>query len=451
MSKSYLVTGGTGFIGSSLVRRLIIDGHSVRVLDSNLRGNPRRLHDVLADIDLVEADIRDPVAVERACRGMDSVVHLAYINGTEFFYTKPELVLDVAVNGMMNVLNGCRQAGLPELILASSSEVYQTPPVIPTDEAVSLSVPDPLNPRYSYGGGKIISELLAINYGRSYLERVIIFRPHNVYGPDMGWEHVIPQFLMRMKELCKKPEDPVRFPVQGTGKESRSFVFVDNFTDGVIKVLERGEHLGIYNIGTMEEITVERLAQLVADYYGRRVEIVPGNLTEGSTKRRCPDIAKLSLLGYQPRYSLREGLAITAEWYHRNTKDIQRSIDNQGAGAMTSRTKSVAGTNSSVVVENCQICGNAELEQILFLGYLPPVNKMNPIGEKAHEQASYPAQLLYCPRCHLVQLGLIVDPQVLFPSEYPYTSSTTKILRRISPNFIRTAKPSWNWEPMIWS
>jgi hypothetical protein len=96
---------------------------------------------------------------------------------------------------------------------------------------------------------------------------------------------------------------------------------------------------------------------------------------------------------------------------------------------MTNRTKSVAGTNSSAVVENCQVCGNGSLEPIIFLGYLPPVNRMNTIGEKPHEQASYPAQLLYCPRCHLVQLGLIVDPQVLFPAEYPYTSSTTKILR----------------------
>lgn len=86
-------------------------------------------------------------------------------------------------------------------------------------------------------------------------------------------------------------------------------------------------------------------------------------------------------------------------------------------------------TGSSVVVKKCQVCGYDKLEPILFLGYLPPVNQMRMIGEKPHEQPSYPAQLLYCPKCHLVQLGLIVDPKILFPSEYPYTSSTTKILR----------------------
>jgi len=93
------------------------------------------------------------------------------------------------------------------------------------------------------------------------------------------------------------------------------------------------------------------------------------------------------------------------------------------------KSKLAFGTGSSVVVEKCQICGYEKLEPIMFLGYLPPVNKLNKIGEKPKEQPSYPAQLLYCTKCHLVQLGLIVDPKILFPAEYPYTSSTTKILR----------------------
>lgn len=87
------------------------------------------------------------------------------------------------------------------------------------------------------------------------------------------------------------------------------------------------------------------------------------------------------------------------------------------------------GTGSSVVVKRCQVCGFAKLTPILFLGFLPPVNKMQNIGEQPYEQPSYPAEWLYCPRCHLVQLGLVVDPQILFPPEYPYTSSTTRVLR----------------------
>ncbi len=93
------------------------------------------------------------------------------------------------------------------------------------------------------------------------------------------------------------------------------------------------------------------------------------------------------------------------------------------------KNKSVFGTGSSVVVENCQICNNSNLKSVLFLGYLPPVNQLHPIGSKPKEQPSYPAELIYCPKCHLVQLGLVVDPQVIFPKEYPYTSGTTKVLR----------------------
>ena len=88
-----------------------------------------------------------------------------------------------------------------------------------------------------------------------------------------------------------------------------------------------------------------------------------------------------------------------------------------------------AGTGSSVVVDRCQVCDNPDLQSALFIGYLPPVNQMRPIGHRPHEQPAYPAEFLYCPRCELVQIGLIVDPAVLFPPEYPYTSGTTKILR----------------------
>ena len=92
-------------------------------------------------------------------------------------------------------------------------------------------------------------------------------------------------------------------------------------------------------------------------------------------------------------------------------------------------TKLAAGSGSSVVVNNCQVCNFDELKSVMFVGYLPPVNQMHPVGERPSEQPAYPAELLYCPRCQLVQLGLIVDPNILFPPEYPYTSGTTKILR----------------------
>ena len=311
-----LVTGGSGFIGSGLVKALLSAGYSVRVLDDNSRGNPRRLADVAKNIEFIAGDIRDAAAVEAAAQGMDEVHHLAFVNGTEFFYTAPDLVLDVGVRGMINVIDACRKQNVGTLVLASSSEVYQTPPHIPTSEEAPLVVPNVLNPRYSYGAGKLISEVMAINFGRKYFERVLIFRPHNVYGPDMGWEHVIPQFALRLQAMGKAHlTSRLRFNIQGSGDETRSFCFIDDLVAGVMVMREKGEHLGIYHVGTTEEIAIAELARRIAAHAGRDIELVSGAPRLGGTPRRCPDISKLAGLGYKPRVPLDEGLKPTLDWY----------------------------------------------------------------------------------------------------------------------------------------
>ena len=318
-STRILVTGGSGFIGSALVKALVRVGNHVRVLDDNSRGSLRRLKDVANDIEFIADDIRDADAVARAMEGMDEVHHLAFVNGTELFYKAPELVLDVGERGMINVIDACRRQGIGTLLLASSSEVYQTPPRIPTDEATPLSVPDPLNPRYSYGAGKLISEIMTLNFGRKFFDRVVIFRPHNVYGPDMGVEHVIPQFALRLRALStSQPTGRLRFEIQGTGAETRSFCFIDDLVAGIVVMREKGEHLGIYHVGTMEEVTIADLAQRIARAAGREIELMAGAPAAGGVLRRCPDISKLARLGYNPRVSLDEGLKQTLDWYWRN-------------------------------------------------------------------------------------------------------------------------------------
>lgn len=319
MARTYLITGGTGFIGSALVRRLVGEGHVVRILDDNSRGAKRRLADISGDVEFVLADVRDFAALRVAVRGSDSVIHLSAVNGTENFYNHPELVLDVGVRGTLTVIDACRAEGVRELVFASSSEVYQTPPLIPTDESVSLSVPDVTNPRYSYGGSKIIGELMVLNYGHTGFERVTIFRPHNVYGPDMGWEHVLPQFALRAVEaVVKQAHGPVSFAIQGDGRQTRAFVHIDDFTDGLLRVIERGKHREIYNIGNPEEVAIGEIARLVIGYFGREVELRPTSEPQGATPRRCPDITKLQSLGYMPRISLAKGLPSLIDWYREN-------------------------------------------------------------------------------------------------------------------------------------
>jgi nucleoside-diphosphate-sugar epimerase len=204
-----------------------------------------------------------------------------------------------------------------DLVVASSSETYQNAPQVPTPEDVPLVVPDVHNPRYSYGGGKILAELLAINYGRRHFDRVVIFRPHNVYGPDMGHEHVIPQFALRMARAAAASPGRLAFPIQGTGRETRAFVYIDDFTDGLLRVIERGEHLGVYNVGTSDEVSVSDVARHVAACFGREIDLVPGDVQPGSSIRRCPDITRLRALGFAPRTALAEGIARTVEWYRR--------------------------------------------------------------------------------------------------------------------------------------
>lgn len=328
--KKYLVTGGSGFIGSAIVKRLVKNGDKVRVLDNDLRGATERLKEVAGKVEMVQADVRDAAAVQKACKGVDSVIHLAYLQGTQFFYTKPELVLDIGVKGMINVIDGCIKENVRELALASSSEVYNMPPKIPTDESAPLLIPDPLNPRYSYSSGKIISEMLTINYGRKHFDRALIFRPHNVYGPDMGWEHVIPQLVLKIKKIASATaEAKIKVPIQGTGKETRAFIFIEDFVDGLMAVLEKGEHLGIYHIGTMEEMKIEEVAREIGSYFGKKADIVPGEAAKGSPTRRCPDISKLKKLGFKPKTSFKQGLTATVRWYDQNA-DKQPKLSKQG-------------------------------------------------------------------------------------------------------------------------
>lgn len=319
MARKVLVTGGSGFIGGSMARGLLNRGYSVRVLDDNSRGNPRRLKDIIDDIEFIAGDVRDADTVDRATRGVDIVAHIAFVNGTESFYTRSKLVLEVGVKGSINTLESAIRHGVSEYWYMSSSEVYQTPPQVPTNENAPFFIPDPLNPRYSYGGGKIAGELLTINYGRDTFDRAVIVRPHNVFGPDMGFEHVIPQFTLRAVETIEATnENPVPFPIQGDGTQTRSFVYIDDFVDGGLLAFTQGEKLGIYHVGTTDERTIGDVAHTVVRYLGREIDLQPGELPKGGTYRRCPDITKVAGLGYAPKVSFDEGIRLTVDWYASN-------------------------------------------------------------------------------------------------------------------------------------
>ncbi len=310
--KKYLITGGTGFIGSNISRYLVKKNQKVIIFDNNFRGNLQKIKDIKNKIKFVKGDIRNFKSIDKCLKKVDVVIHLAYINGTKNFYNKPVDVLEIATKGIINILDACIKNNIKEIYLASSSEVYQTPKKIPTPENETLKIPDIFNPRYSYGGGKILTELMGINYGRKFFKKLVIFRPHNVYGPDMGNEHVVPEFIKKISKLKKS-----RFLIKGTGNESRSFIYIDDFVNAFSLLLKKGKHLNIYNIGTNEQIKIKELAKTIGKILSKKIKIKKGKIAKGSTFKRCPNISKIIKLGFSRKFDLKNGLKKTINWYQK--------------------------------------------------------------------------------------------------------------------------------------
>ena len=311
-----LVTGGAGFIGAAVSKALLVQGHAVTVLDNLERGAPKNLGHALDQIEMINADIRDRAAVMEAVQGKETVFHLAYINGTRHFYEQPDLVLDVGVRGMINMIDALEAASIQDFFLASSSEVYQTPATIPTDEQAPLSIPDPRNPRYSYGGGKITCELMTLHWAKKFVDRTIIFRPHNVYGFDMGPDHVIPELSQKLVAAGQKQGgDNIDLQLKGDGSATRAFIHIDDFTRAITLLLAHGHDGEIYHIGTSEEVSIAHLAHEIGACLGYNINLVSGPTPTGETPRRAPDIRLMRSLGFSPEISLGRGVKRYVEDY----------------------------------------------------------------------------------------------------------------------------------------
>lgn len=314
-----LVTGGTGFIGNHIVRMLLAHGHRVRVLDNGYRSEVSRLRDVAHLVEIVVGDVRDAETVDTAMRGVQWVWHLACVNGTKRFYEAPHLVLDVGIRGTIEVLRAAQRHDVQGFVLFSSSEVYGTPAQVPTPETAPLVISDPFNPRFSYAAAKLASEMLTLHAPGLDATRALIIRPHNVYGPDMGDDHVVPQFAVRMAELASSvPAGEVMpFPIQGSGHETRSFIYIDDMVRACEKIWCSGQAHGIYHVGTSDQVEISTVAHLIARCFGRDIEVRPWSVpsAKGGTWRREPDVTKLEHLGFKPQISLDRGLAKTVSWY----------------------------------------------------------------------------------------------------------------------------------------
>ena len=222
----------------------------------------------------------------------------------------------------INLLNHFSDCKNTKMLFSSSSEAYASSYTInpdlefPTKEDIPLSIADVFNPRYSYGGSKLVCELLIINFAKRFGFPYSIIRYHNIYGPRMGYKHVIPEFILRIL----KKEDP--FKIYGS-RQTRAFCFVQDAVNATIAVNESKKTKSeIIHIGNSdEEIEIQDLAKklfLVANYNAIIEDQSP---KQGSVNRRCPNISKLKrLTGIYPEIYLKEGLEITYKWYIENAE-----------------------------------------------------------------------------------------------------------------------------------
>lgn len=328
--KKILITGGAGFIGYHLAKFLSADPEVELVLADNLqRGrNDEDFSELLKNprIRFLNLDLTDPTVYSQFGNGFAEVYHLAAVNGTKFFYTMPHETLRINTLTLIYILEWFRKEN-PEgkFCFTSSSEVYAgaleafgvLP--IPTPETVPLVIADPYNPRASYDASKLVGEPFVIHYANQYNLRALIVRPHNFYGARAGYEHVIPEFCLRIAERV----DP--FPIFGAD-DTRTFCHIDDVIRAMKLLMDSpktdARPIETVHIGDFKEINMLTLAETLFQVVGWRPrELIIKESPQGSVKRRLADVTKLQqMVGWKPEVSLEEGLKNTYEWYLEHSK-----------------------------------------------------------------------------------------------------------------------------------
>jgi nucleoside-diphosphate-sugar epimerase len=299
-----LVTGGAGFIGSHIVRRLLALEHDVVVLDNFSTGRRSNLDAVASDIELVEGDVADLEHVERAVAGCDAVFHEAALPSVPRSIADPLASHAANATGTLNILVAARDAGARRVVIASSSSVYGSVPDLPKRESMQTL---PVSP-YA------VSKLAAESYCRSWFDlyglETVALRYFNVFGPRQdplsAYAAVVPRFIA----AYKAGEPPVIF---GDGEQSRDFTYIDNVVDANLAALSSPAAPGhVYNIACNDRITLNQLATDLREIMGAAVKPVHAAPRPGEVRHSQAAIdAAQADLGYAPKISLREGLERT--------------------------------------------------------------------------------------------------------------------------------------------
>jgi UDP-glucuronate decarboxylase len=312
-----LITGGAGFIGYHLARRLLSDGWDVVLVDDLSRGKlDAGLQCLLDDARFVQHDLRAPLSGASLGEGYRAVFHLAGVVGVARTQRDPGSVLRTNIVVTMNVLEWC-SAFVPEVVFFSSTSevadgaVTSGMSTVPVAESVPAVFCEPGNPRTAYGVSKLCCELLVRHQAAQAGFRARIGRYFNVYGPRMGHSHVVPELIGRITG----GQNPL---VVYGADQSRAFCHVTDAVEGTVRFVgSPGAEAVVANIGNdEEETTIANLAHQLAELAGVEVDIEPGPAPPGSPERRLPDLSMLKrLTGYAPTVTLVDGLRDCLSWY----------------------------------------------------------------------------------------------------------------------------------------
>jgi UDP-glucuronate decarboxylase len=301
-----LVTGGAGFLGSHLCDRLIQAGHEVVCLDNFFTGARKNVEHLLDDhrFELVRHDVTQPLTIE-----VDQIYHLACPASPIHYQRNPVRTIRTAVHGTLNMLDMAREVHA-KLLIASTSEVYGDPQQHPQEEEYWGHV-NPIGPRACYDEGKRCAEALTVSYARQYGIQTRIARIFNTYGPRMHANdgRVVSNFVVQALR-----DEPIT--IYGDGSQTRSFCFVSDLIDGLMRFMALGNDPGPVNLGNPREQTISDLARMIVGMTGSRSEVVFQPLPTDDPVRRKPNTDKAkAILGWEPRVSVEEGLAATIDYF----------------------------------------------------------------------------------------------------------------------------------------
>ena len=304
--KTILVTGGAGFLGAHLCERLLALGHDVLCLDNFFTGSKENIRHLLRHdhFEAVRHDIVEPLTIE-----CDEIYNLACPASPVHYQENPIKTIKTSTVGMVNMLGLARRVEA-RILQASTSEVYGDPEVHPQPETYRGNV-NVLSPRACYDEGKRVAETLCLDYHRQHGADIRIARIFNTYGPRMDPHdgRVISNFIVQA--LSGKS-----LTIYGDGSQTRSFAYVSDMIEGLIRLMEHPRFLGPVNLGNPEETPVRKLAELILQATRSPSKIVRRPLPADDPKQRCPDIrlAKQKL-GWAPRVSLTQGLKETIGYF----------------------------------------------------------------------------------------------------------------------------------------